>query len=1003
MFENAWNSFRKYVGFEKPELFANRYMAEMDARIRKNLTSRMDLREVYSVEMQKLEDLQTNIVTPPATVWKQTNYQNRRIHTLNKIIKKYRNIFSREVDDKFNEAILFNIKMQSEDDVGRTRFFSDIKEQGKPVVIGNNADDRLKFKEGLNDRGKIMFDNAKIATGNRTMLFPVGTFGHPSIFQLEKIVENNFKTEKQNNIEKMVTLEGSVYKDIATAISEFSIDALIPDISKKDSEQMDLLSFKDNFNTLLTCIKNVDSDPQKDKSNWEEKLYNLIDSNELQRKTAHPIGEILNSRLGWNFMLSKHPHMLIEFIADNICYKIDDTCKNILSHSGDLSQLNNNEYLKLIAIRQALSCIMAELPLNEQRDNLRKEFEQYNNYYNATYSVSEFSKSPEERQKMCKERYDKAKKGVLEHNRKFDYYSSVIKEKPFVEKLDKVLLNNQKQKKRESLHTIYEQYMVSEYLKSKEHERIASDNLFLCDLGELLESGLSKGKGVSDRIIKKFYCLSDFCSCNDVDRRIKRMEEIFNVKEKDFVYKDLTSSGLNNFVHLIFSGTAASEKTDKTGLGYICQSYPGLLGKITFEILLNELSRSMNASGFKELVQKGHKVEFLSPLNRKISMKCLEHVKTEYDAIVAASAMSHKSYFANYQLWKNMVELNLPIGNNYVTHKDLTNLCSNDTDILTNLCNKYKDDYLLKQNVEYRKECFQKIDHIIEYPAINIDDKKKNQKDEKIVKSGVFVNNYHLKDFKHHVGSDSNDNWALALTDMICFKGTGKGLNADKYLHENLDKDVIKSYRTVPVSYEEDPGYKKMDGLNRSIPSEIGHHMNIISKILPNSALHKISIKTENAGINEKPFSEWLGKQIETSVKSQQAPLCYCCENDYMIITGMNNDNVLYYKPSSEKQQIIPLNDLKKSFMNLISNDRQVDFYWLTDVTPEFEESCKKPNGAVRFKKGKTTIELLTSPLNDGYVHENYNAFKVDDRRIKKLDGKEEYIYLPKRELKNAW
>ena len=1079
MIKNVWNRVKKATGYEDSEAFAQKYMDEMDVRIQDNLKQKKDISEVYSTEMEKLEELQSDIVTPPPSVHKKKHYQDVRIHTLNKVVKKYRDIFRREYGEKFNEAMLFDIKLQTESDEGRAKFLSDIKERGKSEVIGKDIAGRRKFLQGLNDEGRKRIKEA-----------------YRSVPDLSQKVDEHLREESKNGLKISDTMDGSIYVDTVEAISGFSIDNLMPGVSVLDSDQMKLMDFEHKFYQLSEFIKKVSAKDQENIEKAKEKeakdkeamakedsqneeyyiklkreLSNLIMSKEelqgriarsllLDNKTANPIDRILCLPRGWDFMLRLHPHMLMEYIANDLFQKLDGTCKDILKSSGNISQLNNNEYLKLIEIRKAFSRMMSELILREDTksdDRLMLEFIKYNSYYDGmNKSVEsryfemrkkkmELSKSIDELKRKEKEegltkdeyklldmkeqlfseaedelansefkifdgkRYNQVKKSldddITKANEKYlkNPYSKYFnllsgEDKDVVDKLDTLFKTHKKQEAFDALNT---NAKLSKVLEPSNKEIKVSDNEFLKDLGKRLFEKLGKGNAPSgnNTILKKISSLSFFCCNNSPEDRLRVMEDIFDDEGKKNLFGEIEKSEVKTFMRLICSGTSACETIDKTGLGYICRTYPALLAKITLEFLLDELERSDFASDFSDLLSMKHDEICLTRSNKVASAKSLEQVKTQYDYMLTMFAKSDvdKAHFFNYTQWKNVDIIENSVKGGGVG-KDLIDLGSNDTDTLTQLCEKYPNDDLLKINIDYRKECIKKINDIAEYPA----QKKKGQTEGKIEnKGGLFSTDYHLKNFKHHYGNKSNDNWVVALTDMICFKGTGKGSEADKALQKNLDYDVIKAYRPIPDYRGDDRDYKNLDEVNMDMPSEISHHMNLISKILPNAALHKISVQTDKAIKNENEFTKWLRSRIEETVLNQQAPLCYFFEDECWMITGMKDGKVLYYTTLAEEQRSIPFDELKRDLIGLISQNCPVDFYWLTDVAPEFEESCKKPNGVLRYKKRSKSapakLELQTMPIADGYKHENYNAFKVLGSIVGNLDGKEEYIYLPKK------
>ena len=497
----------------------------------------------------------------------------------------------------------------------------------------------------------------------------------------------------------------------------------------------------------------------------------------------------------------------------------------------------------------------------------------------------------------------------------------------------------------------------------------------------------SIGKEGQYRLVKAYYLLKN------------PSEYVVDLKEmKDFSYLvySVLKCNLRKVQHKVIFHSIS-------GMGYMIRNYPDLFDQLTAYALISQLEKEVNKVGKDNIPGfNNNKYDALMELKQKgIDInKCEESIKNvrkEYDKDLQRWSKYNLEYYANYQQWNDLVIVKNNKGDVDISDEDLFAHDTNDIDKLESLTKKYGDDVTLREYVNYRKERIQYINKVEEQgpdPEI-LKNKKLNV---------VSDNIYCLEGISHEQQNTPQGCWSEVLAEMLNYKGL-----------KGLDQRTIRSYRSLPAYNESAKKYEASYIQNMGGASNIGVHMNLIAKVLPNAALHKVEIQSNK--IPKDKLVDSLKDKINKVVKESATPLGISYDGHYRLICGLSDNCALILDPQKNEMQNVDLG-------SIFAKRGAVELYWLTDIdikdgkagvqidrtkNPDYKDiiqydengnlqdlRCddgKEPCDVNEYVKNLKPEEIPLFQVRDGFVHENYGVYASGGNG----DNEAEIIYLPKK------
>ena len=541
--------------------------------------------------------------------------------------------------------------------------------------------------------------------------------------------------------------------------------------------------------------------------------------------------------------------------------------------------------------------------------------------------------------------------------------------------------------KKQRIHKEKEEPAVRAAEVKERHSKLFSDPNFQENTKD------QKGLKEINTLLEAYTKLS---SITDTDKRLSQIYYI--LKPKDY---RVNLNDLGDFTYLLYSdagGILASnlykEKAKKIhGIDFMMQNYPELLDRFVAYALLRQLEKEVMKRGEEDNpLLNNENYQALMKLKESIHIeeckKSVSQVKDEYDKKLLETARLTPEFFIHCKQWYDLVNAGKSRIKTNITKEDLRVLNTNDIDKLKGLTEKYKDDVLLKEHVEYRISQIKRIEEIAKERP-----KSKKQMSVMVKDKDHFT----LEEIPHKMQSTSQGCWSVVLSEMLFCKGS-----------DQLDQHAIRSYRAIPTEYGESQGEGFIQNMGNG--SNIGDHMNLISKILPNTALHKVCIMTSEYKNKKERLVNILKQNIKKAVKEQRAPLGIRYDGHYRLITGLNGNMAKIYDPQRKDCYEVDLSNLPNE--NWFENDKcRVDCFWFTDI--EFKDGSANLKIDRKNKVGyRDVIEYdQQGKLHDwkydeygdrqerrdveddfDFVHENYEIFQTALDGI----GTFETIYLPR-------
>ena len=552
-------------------------------------------------------------------------------------------------------------------------------------------------------------------------------------------------------------------------------------------------------------------------------------------------------------------------------------------------------------------------------------------------------------------------------------------------------LNTELRKEYKEFREKAEESVQKESAKAKTRENVVADKLL--DLysvsNEAEPQGLSKIKALLNGYAK-------LSSCTDPQDRVFQVYTI--LKDKDY---RVDLDGLGDFPYLLYSSAGGilesslyKENSSKIhGIELIAKDYPELLDQFVAYALLRQLEKEVKVNS-KNPNFKINKENYKALMNLKENIdieeckKSISQLKVEYDEKLQKIADLTPEFYVHYNQWHELASDDRHRVTTNITKEDLRVLDTNDIEKMEKLIDKH-DDPLLEEHLQYR---ISRIRHIEE-----VGKKGRNPeilKNIKLVTTGNDGNdNFVLEGIPHQLQTTSQGCWSVVLSEMLRCKGI------------ELDQHDIRSYRAVP-NYE----FDEAQGFHQNVGdgSHMSSHMNLISKVLPNTALHRVVITAKE--FEKDALTASVKEKIRNAVMVHKAPVGISYGGHYRLITGLQGNDAVIYDPREKSSSKKKLEDLAESW---ISNEtKAVELFWLTDLdiknnnttfridrtkNPEYKDFIKYDRfGKLKcFKFGENRVRQEANDNVDygadsEYVHENYGAFMASS------NGKEsEYIYLP--------
>ena len=951
-----WNFFNIFKS-ESIEDVAKRSVKEMKERVEDGLFTR-GYQRVYHEEMQKLEELEADIVTPGRFVVKRNTYRDRKIRVFTDLLKQYKKYFTDNMDNKLQMAEYF--KNEAGKANSRDRFLRNVKENGIEQVWQNEKGQNI-----------------------------MGAEDHPSAFQTSESIKRKFQEEKEKKQGKVSVkfIEDEIQKDVKESIIKFEPKTIL----KRPANNIELNT---NYNALLEQYNRLKEimtgnyNPEKTeqlKKLAQEMCFDKINSslgNILQRKEAKH--EEIN---GLDFMTKRHPEILADVMFHKVLTKIKYVTRNIVldERSGNREFILEPEgYVGLLAQEQIFSRISSEFSLLS--DDLDSE---YVNYRNQLIHA----KVQEQNQAQAQEQVQ-------------DQNQDQVREKDQAQKQVKEQVKEQAQEQAQA----QDQAQLKEISTQEREEKIETNlkNLFLDSENEELY-----------RLRRIKACLEKYTKLSTVKAEDRHFDVYKILQGKDFDYC-VNLKNLGDFSYLVYSTAGGilpkkmfKGKTEKIhGLGYMAQNYPELMDNFVAYALLRQLKTEVEKVGIDKIpnfdMKKYHDLmQLMNGINIEKCKDSVKQVKVEFDEKLEEIAKLTPELYINYERWYNLTCTDKQSVDEVIPNEDIRVLDTNDISKLKELMEKYNKDSFLKKHLEYRIKQIQHIEKIGKKgpdPEILQDKKLEDLSEEGF---GLLDNdNFTLNGISHKRQTTTQGCWSVVLSEMLSFKGI------------QLSQFALRSYRAVPSYEDKKVGYDQ----NMGNGTNMGSHMNLIAKVLPNSALHRVNICT--LGYNKDKLVYNLKDKIRNAVKGHQAPMGVCYGGHYILITGLKGDNARIYDPHKKDYFDKNLGDFVKGINDA---NYMMELFWLTDINIkddhcgihidrskeqayhdiiEYDEQGNLLDLKVDEYGNRQTAEdyfkelenhngsIPTLEADYEYRHENYGAYCISTND----DGSEaEYIYLPRK------
>ncbi len=532
---------------------------------------------------------------------------------------------------------------------------------------------------------------------------------------------------------------------------------------------------------------------------------------------------------------------------------------------------------------------------------------------------------------------------------------------------------------------------------------------------------------IGNRLRKYTKFLNTFNGCDPIgkvgdilqyrDGYYVHLEDSENLKDlKDFSY--LINSSAKDIIRKYDKSLKAESIS---GIEYLIKKDPKLMDQLMAYVLLSQLESEVK--GYKEQKHYGdgqqipgldqEKYQNLMNIKNNININdakiSLQKLRTEYDNELMKLADQTPELYANYPQWNYLVSAKIHKEYGGISEEDFRILDTNDLDKIEELKGKYKNDLFLKKTLDYRTEVIRKIE--------NLEGNRPGQKDKKKSKVQDYGNDeFYLDEINHERQKTLQGCWSVVLSEML------------KYESIDLKQDEIRSYRAIPSYEEEKHKYRESYDQNTGASSNLASRMNLIARVLPNTALHRVQLYC-----SEPIKVATLRKKIETVVKGQSKALGIAYAGHYRLIIGLERGLAKVYDPLWEQCRLLDLNAMAAR-----TGKSTVEMFWFENIKTELNDKDEPAfevqrtigennniqsrikydkNGDLQqqlfdvekqewlsfddyIDKNKPTgINKDTKDYIDPeYVHENYEAFNG------KPDNKSEghMIYLPKKlKLKN--
>ena len=490
------------------------------------------------------------------------------------------------------------------------------------------------------------------------------------------------------------------------------------------------------------------------------------------------------------------------------------------------------------------------------------------------------------------------------------------------------------------------------------------------------------------------------------EARLKSAENI--LKKWDECYIDMMD--LRDFYYLVKSDAGipyknsyndedAIDKVDDNnntvtlnGIDYMLQNCPNVFGNYMPYVLLRQLGQEVDRLGDIPGFQKEYFKNLMilkKNLEKKVrgGQSTLEKKREEYDKKFDKLLEKFPGFYLNTNVWWKLGEFK-----DRYSKKD------------------HKDPNLVKC-LDARYKAVDKVDE-----AADIGPRWSRLKNRGFKETGE--DNFNLQGIKTPSYSklENTWDWTNILHLMFDYKGI------------YITPRYIRGYTPV-LSYKnvDKPERMEVYDQNMELFSDLGCHMNLVSKLFPNTAMHKITFR-----LSENETAENVKRRLKTIivevVKGEKTPLAMNMGGHYKLIYGLNDESVRFLKLCRDfDKDVVCLSSVDiNGLARDILKEKTVDLYWLSDIKvkddkTDFKIERKLGEKADRigrlqydsdgilhdmiyeqedhlqdldqYMKNTNDSSIAKDNLDPEYEHENYEVFRIDSKG--KFES--EQIYLPKK------
>ena len=909
---------------ETTEQMLVRSAKEMSERIIKGLKGKnSDYENVYKKEMRKLRTLQSDIVSPPCYVFKKEDYRDKKIKLHEKLLEESKKYFVQNIDNQIVEADVFARAMQNSPDPDLNE---DWDAEGTKTYLLRNA------AGGLSD---FLQRQTGVAVGEP--LYP-GVFWRSdtmSKFINDRKTEKVHKDQKSDEKEKKENEDefwGSIHKKIKDETKSFRSNSLLhSNITAESSNFNKPKEFEvfDNISNIISSLGSVDEFVSSEK---EQRIREIVTTLQLTTFKNSPLSNILRDTevpggTGLDFMIKNYPNILVDMACHKALIELDRATVEIVEKKGTL-ELNVERYADLNVLERSLSHAVSEIGLLKNR--LTRE-----------YKVFKTAKLNEKREEK-----EKRKASAREINDNLTYlFTKTDQNRNDLERFDPIGIRLRK---------------YTEFLSTSVN--------------------CNPTKTVRDMLLKQEKYYVDLKEVKDFSYLITSSAKDI-MRKYDWRQEDKSLSGIQYLIQ------KNPELMDKI-MSYLLLSQ---LEKEVNDYMVEKGFLEVRQIPALDLEKYNNLMHIKNSINLEEAKESLQTIRREYDQELKKLALQTPDMYANYLGWKFMVDAKFPENAGGISEEDLRVLDTNDIEKFKALSEKHHNDDLLNIHLEWRKDTIMKIRDIEsdqakkgepkkkdpkivvkknatekkevkkKDPEINV--KKKDPEKKEIKEKNITIN---LKDFKvtetefinkntvrkdftvkniekkgklniykngnfvldeldkttrfkdHELQKTSQGCWAVVLSDML------------KYESIDLTQEDIRSYRAIPSYLEIDNDkYKESYEQNTGAASNLACHMNLIARVLPNMALHKIERTNFDGNI---PFNV-LKRRIIAVVKGQGRPLGISYGGHYRLVIGMRGDMVVIYDPLYKYPVSRRLDEMQEAI-----GMKPVEMFWFENINTELND-----------------------------------------------------------------